>query len=113
MMTIQIPAIKAKIQTATNALIKDAINVNRDNFTVFVDFCGHVNHLSIEVYPGGFDTKKNTRLKNPIFNSYLNPFPCDLKDIKKWQEILTNLLEARKHLNKLVAEESKKLWESS
>ncbi|PPB87769.1 hypothetical protein [Acinetobacter soli] len=113
MMPIQIQDIKAKTQTAANALIKDAVNANRDDFTVFVDFAGHVNHLTIEVYPGGFDTKNNARLKNPIFYGYLKPFPCDLKDIKEWQKILTNLLEARKNLNKLVAEESKKLWESS
>ncbi len=109
----QIPSIQAKIQTAANALIKDAVNANRDDFTVFVDFAGHVNHLTIEVYPCGFDTKKNERLKNPIFNGYLKPFTCELRDIKAWQKILTNLLEARKHLNKLVAEESKKLWETS
>ncbi|WP_336139019.1 hypothetical protein [Acinetobacter ursingii] len=112
-MSSQIPAIKAKIQTATNALIKDAINVNRDDFTVFVDFQGHVNHLTIDVYPNGFDTQKKERLKNVIFYGYIKPFPLYLNDVLEWQKILTDLNSAKKALTKLKAEHAKKIWEQS
>lgn len=110
-MSSRIPAIKAKIQTAINVLIKDAINANRDDFTVFIDFAGHVNHLTIDVHPNGFDTQKKETLKNYIFQGYTKPFPRYLNDVLEWQQILNDLNTAKKALTKLKAEHAKKIWE--
>ena len=81
---------KAAVNRRAAQLSKLAIKLNSDDFTIFCDFMGHIKHIHLRVYVGGWTEYANADLDKYIDLKGSHAMEQLEGTIKRLQEIKDN-----------------------
>lgn len=90
-----------KFKKALSDLLILAVELNRKDFTVFVDFSGHVNWISVSIYFGGWQSHKSQD------DSKTFHFGDDYEDDASYLQAIILWLKEASEVNETRAEESR------